>query len=95
MLTHDQAARRFTYDNGVELAVLEYRGRSNRLIIMHTAVPPELESKGVGGLLVRAAVDFAAEHGLTVVPICPFAQSWLRRHGEVAALAAIDWPEHR
>lgn len=89
MLTHDQAAGRFTYDNGLELAVLEYRRRANRLIIMHTVVPPELKGEGIAGQLVRAAVDFAVAHGLTVVPICPFAQAWLRDHVEVAALAPI------
>lgn len=96
MLTHDQAARRLTYDNGVALAVLEYRRRSNRLIIMHTVVPSELQGDGIGGgQLVRAAIDLAAENDLTVVPICPFAKAWLRDHGEVAALAPIDWPDER
>jgi len=26
-----------------------------------------------------------------VVPLCPFARSWLERHPDVAARAAIDW----
>jgi len=42
-------------------------------------------------VLVNAAINFAAEHSLTVVPRCPFARDWLERHPEVAARARIDW----
>jgi hypothetical protein len=28
---------------------------------------------------------------MTVVPLCPFARSWLERHADVAARAPVDW----
>jgi predicted GNAT family acetyltransferase len=40
---------------------------------------------------VSAAVDHAAQEGMTVVPLCPFARGWLERHPDVAARATIDW----
>jgi len=73
------------------LAELLYRRRGNRFVIVHTDVPPELEGRGLGGALVRAAVDRATDEDLTVVPLCPFARLWLERHPDVAAKATIDW----
>ncbi len=73
------------------LAELVYRIRGDRLVLVHTEVPVELEGRGIGGRLVTAAVDRAAREGLTLVPLCPFARSWLERHPEVASKAVIDW----
>ena len=46
---------------------------------------------GLGGRLVRAALDRAARDGLTVVPWCPFARHWLEEHPEEAARVTLDW----
>jgi len=53
-------------------------------------VPDELEGRGVGGMLVRAAIARAVQDGLTVVPLCPFARRWLERHPEVASTVTIE-----
>jgi predicted GNAT family acetyltransferase len=42
---------------------------------------------------VLAAVDHAAAHDLTVVPLCPMARSWLMRHPDVAQRVTIDWAQ--
>ncbi len=73
------------------LGELAYRRRADRLVLMHTEVPKALGGHGLGGLLVRAAVDRAAREGLTIVPLCPFARRWLERHPQVAAGASVDW----
>ncbi len=73
------------------LAELVYRIRGDRLVLLHTGVPFELEGRGIGGRLVAAAVDRAAREGLTLVPLCPFARDWLERHPEAASRAVIDW----
>jgi predicted GNAT family acetyltransferase len=44
-----------------------------------------------GGRLVTAAIDRAVRERLTLVPLCPFARDWLKRHPEAASRAAIDW----
>ena len=89
-VSDNQAASRFEIQVGGHLAELVYRRNGKRLVLMHTEVPPELEGRGVGGRLVTAAVDHAAQRGMTVVPLCPFARGWLRRHPEVAARVPID-----
>lgn len=73
------------------LAQLVYHVRGDRLVLIHTEVPLELEGRGLGGRLVTAAVDRAAREGLTLVPLCPFARGWLERHPEAASRAVIDW----
>jgi predicted GNAT family acetyltransferase len=73
------------------LAELIYRVRGDRLVLVHTEVPAELEGRGIGTRLVTAAVGRAAREGLTLVPLCPFARDWLERHPEAASKAVIDW----
>ena len=84
-------ASRFELRADGRLAELLYRIRGNRLVLVHTEVPVELEGRGIGGRLVTAAVDRAAREGLTLVPLCPFARDWLERHLETASKAVIDW----
>ena len=74
-----------------ESAELIYRQRADRLVLIHTGVPDVLGGRGIGGVLVQAAVRKAAAEGLTVVPLCPFARSWLERHPDEAAKVPVDW----
>lgn len=82
---------RFELHQAGRLAELVYRRRGDRLILVHTEVPAELERHGIGGKLVSAAIDRAAREGLTVVPLCPFARDWLERHPDAASAVIIDW----
>ena len=73
-------------------AELRYERHGDHLALVHTGVPDELEGRGIGGRLVRAAVDAARARGLTLVPRCQFARAWLERHPDVADTVAIEWP---
>jgi uncharacterized protein len=90
-VTDNQADSRFELDTLGHIAVLMYRRNGKRLVLIHTDVPTELEGHGIGGRLVVAAIDRAAREGLTIVPLCPFARSWLERHADQAARVTIDW----
>jgi predicted GNAT family acetyltransferase len=90
-VTDNQAASRFELRADDSLAELSYRRVGNRLVLIHTEVPVELEGRGIGGALVAAAVDRAAREGMTLVPLCPFARGWLQRHPDTAKTATIDW----
>jgi predicted GNAT family acetyltransferase len=89
--TDNPAASRFELKVDGQLAQLVYRLRGDRLVIIHTEVPAALSSRGIGSVLAAAAVDRAARQGLTIVPLCPFARSWLERHPDAAATVSIDW----
>lgn len=64
------------------LAYLEYRREPGLLDIVHTEVPGEMKGRGVGGTLAEAALLYAREKGLRVVPHCPFVAAYIRRHPE-------------
>jgi predicted GNAT family acetyltransferase len=87
----DRDGRRFVIEEGGATARLDYRIAPGRLTLVHTDVPDELEGRGIGSQLVRAAVDRAAAEDLTIVPLCPFARRWLRDHPDIAATVSIDW----
>jgi uncharacterized protein len=87
----NQGASRFEVHADGRLAELLYRTNGNRLVLVHTEVPEALGGHGIAGKLVIAAVDKAAASSMTVVPLCPFARSWLEKHPDEAAKVTIDW----
>ena len=89
------AANRFELHVDGHLAELVYHVHGRRLVLVHTGVPDELEGGGLGGKLVRAALERARAEQLVVVPRCPFAAKWLHRHPDAAEGVEIDWSEGR
>ncbi len=47
----------------------------DKIIIDHTEVNADFKGKGVGKEMVKAAVDFAREKNIKIIPLCPFAKS--------------------
>ncbi len=90
-VTDNPARSRLELSADGYLAELVYHRNGNRLVLIHTEVPAELEGRGFGGRLVVAAIDRAADEGLTVVPVCPFARGWLERHPAEAGRVTVDW----
>lgn len=86
------AENRFTITLDGHVAELTYGRSGERIVLVHTGVPDEIDGRGLGSALVRGAVDAAAAGGLTVVPRCPFARRYLREHPAIASRVTIDWP---
>ena len=91
-VTDNEAVGRLEVLAGESRAELIYR-RGGCLVLVHAEVPDEVSGRGIGGFLVRAAVDLAARDELVVVPYCPFAREWLERHPEEASRVRIQWPD--
>lgn len=70
------------------IAVYRRRGDVTGAVteFLHTEVDPDAGRPGVGGTLVRAALDDVRARGGSVVPSCPFVRGWIDRHGEYADL---------
>jgi len=49
-------------------------------------VPPIHQHQGVAGRLAKAALDFARDRGLTIIPRCPYVIAYLKEHPEFDSL---------
>lgn len=59
-----------------KLAEMSYSKAGDKLIIIdHTEVSEKLKGKSAGKQLVNAAVDYARQHQIKILPLCPFAKS--------------------
>lgn len=85
-IVHDTAASRFSLQRDGHEAELTYRLQGATLVIEHTVVPGPLGGQGIGGDLVKAALEHARAAGLKVVPACSYAAAYVQRHPEYADL---------
>ena len=78
------------YELAVEggTAVLSYHRKNGTIYLTHTEVPSELEGQGIGGRIVKHALDQARAAGQKVAPRCPFVRAYVDRHPEYADLVA-------
>jgi predicted GNAT family acetyltransferase len=67
---------------------IAYTRDGDVVTMTHTEVDPALEGQGIGGELVRQALDDVRAHGLRVRPSCPFVAAYIRRHPEYADLVS-------
>lgn len=72
--------------DGAVIGFAAYQKAERLIVFTHTEIDPGWEGKGVGGQLVRAALDDVRRQGLPVLPTCPFVQSWMQRHPDYADL---------
>jgi predicted GNAT family acetyltransferase len=77
---------RFELPVGGDTAVLQYMERDGALYLTHTEVPPEMEGQGIGGRIVKHALEQARSRGMKVAPWCPFVRAYIERHPEYAPL---------
>ncbi len=81
-LIDNAAAARFEMREDGEIVFADYRRNGDQLIIDHVEAPPRLRGTGAAGRLMRAIADRARSAGLTILPLCGYAASWLRRSAD-------------
>jgi hypothetical protein len=78
--------QRFELDVGGHVAFSQYHRAGDKLVMLHTEVPPELGGRGIGSQLVRGILDIARTQSLKVDARCPFVKAYLDKHTEYADL---------
>ena len=63
-----------------------YQRTGQLIVFTHTEVDPSLEGQGIGGQLIRGALDHVRTLDLRVLAVCPFVQSWMSRHADYSDL---------
>jgi len=82
---------RFEIRSGGALAgYARYRAGPGGITFVHTEIADGFAGQGLGGVLVRAALDVARERGLAVHPDCPFVRGWIAKHPEYVDLVPAD-----
>ncbi|MDX2163507.1 MAG: GNAT family N-acetyltransferase [bacterium] len=81
-VTHNTIDHQFETVVGEHKGLIAYRQMGNVIYMTHTEVAPALEGKGVAGKIAQFALDYVREHGLKVVPSCPYVRGYIERHPE-------------
>ena len=89
-IQNNKNAQRFEAHVGSEMAIVAYEMRGDQIGFTHTEVPPPLEGKGLGNRLVHAALEYARENKLKIIPACPFVAVYIRRHPEYQTLVETE-----
>lgn len=72
-------------EEGIQAGEMTYSwAGADKFIIDHTEVDPSFGGKGVGKQLVMAAVEYAREKGIKILPLCPFAKKVFDKTPEIA-----------
>ena len=92
-VTHNEAEQRFeTWIDGY-LSKLDYIRDGKNFVITHVGVYPEQRGQGVAGKIVEAALEYAKENSLRVVPMCSYAAAYIRRNPKFMELTEQERSE--
>jgi predicted GNAT family acetyltransferase len=87
-IRHNTAAQRFEVVVEGQLARADYRIDDGVMRMFHTEVPVAFEGRGIAATLVRAAIEYARENGLKILPACSYVRVYMRRHPEAQSMLA-------
>jgi predicted GNAT family acetyltransferase len=85
---HEKENARFVIYSGGNEVYVEYLPGDKVLNLNHTFTHPELRGKGLAAQVVRAALEYAKENDLKIIPGCSYVQSFLAKHDEYKELVA-------
>ncbi|MDR0417314.1 MAG: N-acetyltransferase [Propionibacteriaceae bacterium] len=90
-ITHDTTSQRYVaWVDDVPAGLLEYRQRGRDRALVHTLVEPLFEGHGVGGALVKTALEEARADGFGILPYCPFVHAYLAKHPGYLDLVPVE-----
>ena len=73
---------RFELEEQGLVAFADYRLQGERVVIPHVEAPPALRGTGAAGRLMTGLLEMIRDRGQKVVPVCPYAVAFIRRHPE-------------
>ena len=80
---HNAARSRYEVSIDGRLAgFADYRDANGPVVFLHTEVEVAQRGQGIGGELVRGALDDVRRRGGTVVARCPFVSRFIDEHPE-------------
>lgn len=68
------------------VGVADFRVQGDRVVMPHTEIAAHLRGRGLGDVLVAAALDDVRDQGRTVVPHCWFVAGFIEQHADYGDL---------
>ena len=93
-LVKNEAEKHFEIKFEGYTAFIQYGELPDRIALVHTEVPTELEGKGVGTALVEKTLKAIEETGKSIMPYCPFIFTYIKRHPEWKRLISEKFPNY-
>ena len=90
VVENDEKAQQFRLHIEGQVALIEYSRSDGTIIFSHTEVPPALEGRGIAARLAKAALEYARDQKLAVVPRCQYVASYIRKHPEFQPLVKSE-----
>lgn len=87
-VTDNQTEHRFELEENGFTAFASYRRDGDSYRIPHVEAPSQLRGQGTAGRLMEGIAALARARGFKVVPTCPYAVAWFRRHPGAADVLA-------
>lgn len=72
--------------DGRRVGLLDYYATEDTLTLPHTEIDPAYGGRGLGGELVKGALDDIRERRLLIRPACSFVRHFVSQHPEYADL---------
>lgn len=79
MISNNTNESRYEIITDGHVSFAAYQLKGNKLVIEHVFVPNELRGQGMAAKIMEAVVADAKARGLTIVPVCSYAQAYMQR----------------
>ena len=88
----NRAHDRFELLTDGKLSLVTYfQPDEHTLALVHTEVHPDLEGQGIGSNLVQQVLEYTEQHGLKIVPLCPFVSTYIKRHPDWQRVVSTEY----
>ncbi|HJW28335.1 MAG TPA: GNAT family N-acetyltransferase [Saprospiraceae bacterium] len=67
-------------DGGARIAEMEISISGNELTVYHTEVSPQAQGQGLAKILLDHMASYVRNHGMKVIPLCPYVHAQFKRH---------------
>ncbi len=83
---HDTQNKSFVIKIDNASSYVSYSLNDKVMELYTTYTPPQLRGKGLAEKVVRAALNYAKENNLKVIPSCSYVRIFIERHPEYKSL---------
>jgi predicted GNAT family acetyltransferase len=81
-LVNNEALHNFELIIDDARSFIDYKQKGDKVYLIHTEVPHEMEGKGIAPALVEKTFIYLEQHNLKIVPLCTYMVTYLKRHPE-------------